>query len=235
VDRAPEVGGNADLKHIVAAYARGLPSGVRAAAESAFLACARHAEASADDPVIAALMELAADLAGKHDRYYAALIGAAGAHEFPGASPFGALMALGETLGEEARLAAFAIGCEVNVRLATAFEPQGERGWDLSGVAGVIGSSVTGALLLGASEETLARSIGIASSMTLGQRVADGTPSARLIGAKASSNGVLAALLAQRGFTGPSSTEAPRGLCVVLGAESVTDSLADIGERWTFA
>jgi 2-methylcitrate dehydratase PrpD len=212
-----------------------LPDGVRADAEGLFLACARRAEASADDPVIVALMELAADLAGKHDRYYAALIAAAGAHDFPGASPFGVLMALGETLSEDAKLAAFAIGCEVNVRLAAVLAPQGDRGWDLSGVAGVIGSSVTGALLLEASAETLPRSIGIASSMTLGQHVADGTPSARLIAGKASSNGVLAASLAQRGFTGPSSLEAPRGLCVVLGAENLSSALADIGERWTFA
>jgi hypothetical protein len=212
-----------------------LPSGVRAVAENTWLACARNAEASADDPVVIALMELAANLAGKQDRYYAALIGAIGAQRFPGASPFGALMALGETLSEDERLTAFAIGCEVNVRLAEALAPQGERGWDLTGVAGVIGSSVTSTLLLGATEETLARSIGIASSMTLGQRVANGTSSARLIAGKASSNGVLAALLAQRGFTGPSSPEASRGLCTVLGAENVSGALADIGERWVFA
>lgn len=180
-------------------------------------------------------MELAANIAGKQDRYYAALIGAIGAQQFPGASPFGALMALGETLAEDERLTAFAIGCEVNVRLAATLAPQGERGWDLTGVAGVIGSSVTGALLLGATDETLARAIGIASSMTLGQRVANGTSSARLIAGKAASNGVLAALLAQRGFTGPSSPEASRGLCAVLGAANVSDALADIGERWVFA
>jgi 2-methylcitrate dehydratase PrpD len=212
-----------------------LSAAVRVAAEDTLLTCARHAAASADDPVVIALMELAASLAGKHDRYYAALIGAVGAQRFPGASPFGALMALGETLSEYERLAAFAIGCEVNVRLAAALAPQGELGWDLTGVAGVIGSGVTAALLLGATEETLARSIGIASSMTLGQRIATGTPSARLIAGKASSNGVLAALLAQRGFTGPLSPETPRGLCTVLGAGNLSEALADIGERWTFA
>lgn len=200
-----------------------------------FLTCARHAAASAEEPVIAALMALAADLAGKQDRYYAALIAGAGAHKFPGASPFGVLMALGEALPEEPQLAAFAIGCEVSVRLAHAFAPQGEHGWDLSGIAGAIGSSVAGALLLGASDEILARSIGIASSMTLGQHVADGTPSARLIAGKASSNGVLAALLAKRGFTGPPALESPRGLCMVLGAENASGALADVGERWTFA
>lgn len=144
-------------------------------------------------------------------------------------------MALGETLSEDERLAAFAIGCEVNIRLAAVLAPQAQRGWDLTGVAGVMGSSVTATLLLGATGETLARSIGIASSMTLGQRVAHGTSSARLIAGKAASNGVLAALLAQRGFTGPSSPEASRGLSTVLGSESMSGALADLGERWVFA
>lgn len=208
---------------------------MQTAAERMFLVCAKEASASADDPVVVALMELAAKFAGTQDRYYAAFIGAVGAREFPGATPFGAMMALGERLSEPEKLAAFALGCEINVRLATVLAPQGNRGWDLGGVAGVFGSSVTGALLLGANAESLARAVGIASSMTLGQRVSGGTPSAKLIAGKASSNGVLAALLAQRGFTGPSSLEASRGLCTVLGAENLSSTLADVGERWTFA
>ncbi|MGH7716560.1 MAG: MmgE/PrpD family protein, partial [Vulcanimicrobiaceae bacterium] len=106
--------------------------------------------------------------------------------------------------------------------------------WEVAGVAGVIGSSVTAALLLDANEKMLSRAIGIASSMTLGQRVARGTASARLIAGKASSNGVLAALLAQGGFTGPASLESPRGLCAVLSAARLSDVLADFGRSWTF-
>lgn len=180
-------------------------------------------------------MELAASQSGKSDRYYTALIAAVGAQQFPGATPFGALMALGETLSEDARLTAFAIGCEVNVRLATILHAQVDRGWEAGGIAGVIGSSVTAALLLDAEEEMLARAVGIASSMTLGQRVADATPSARLIAGKASSNGVLAALLAQRKFTGPAGLESPRGYGTVLGAANLSDAFADFGERWMSA
>ena len=208
---------------------------MREAAENTFLACAQQASTSAEDPVVAALMELAASLSGKNDRYYAALIAAVGAQHFPGATPFGALMALGETLSEDARLAAFAIGCEVNVRLAASLREQVNSGWDAGGIAGVIGSGVTAALLLDADETMLARTVGIASSMTLGQRVAAATPSARLIAGKASSNGVLAALLAQRKFTGPAGLESPRGYSTVLAAANVNDAFADLGERWMFA
>jgi len=230
-----EIGRDADLTNIVAAFRRKLPSGVRDAAENTLLACAQAAASSADDPVVTALMELAGSMSGKNDRYYAALIAAVGAQHFPGATPFGALMALGETLSEDARLTAFAIGCEVNVRLAGVLRAQLDHGWDASGVAGVIGSSVTAALLLGPEEPMVARAIGIASSMTLGQRIADGTPSARLIAGKASSNGVLAALLAQRTFTGPAGLESPRGYSTVFDAANVSEAFADLGERWTFA
>ncbi len=180
-------------------------------------------------------MELAGSLSGKNDRYYAALIAAVGAQQFPGATPFGALMAVGETLSEDARLTAFAIGCEVNVRLATLLGAQVELGWDAGGIAGVIASGVTAALLLDAEEKLLERTVGIASSMTLGQRVANATASARLIAGKASSNGVLAALLAQRNFTGPASLDSPRGYATVLGAANVSELFADLGERWFFA
>jgi hypothetical protein len=235
VGRAGEIGRDADLINIVATYRRGLPSGVREAAENTRLACAQAAASSADDPVITALMELAGSLSGKSDRYYAALIAAVGAQHFPGAAPFGALMALGEALSEDKRLIAFAVGCEVNVRLAAALRAQMDRGWDAAGVAGVIGSGVTAALLLDAEEMMVARTIGIASSMTLGQRVAGATASARLIAGKASSNGVLAALLAQRDFTGPAGLESPRGYSAVFDVANVSAAFADFGERWTFA
>jgi 2-methylcitrate dehydratase PrpD len=235
VGAAAEIGRTAELNPIIAARNRGLPAAVKTAAEELMHACAQRAAASGDDPVVVALMALAQSGGGKNDRYQAALIAAAGAHSFPGATPFGALMALGETLSEGARLTAFAIGCEVNVRLAARLAPQAALGWEIAGIAGAMGSGVTAALLLDADEKMLAGAIGIASSMTLGQRVADGTPSERLIAGKASSNGVLAALLAQRGFTGPASPESPRGLCTVLGAANLTESLADFGARWTFA
>lgn len=135
-----------------------------------------------------------------------------------------------------AALRAFAWGCEVQLRVGLAMSPAHyDAGWHITGTAGVIGTAAAAGLLLDLDESALASALGIAASSTVGQRAAFGTMTKSLHAGKAASNGLLAALLAQQGFTGPhDALEAPRGYFRVLATESdpgvVTRGLGDSWE-----
>lgn len=115
-------------------------------------------------------------------------------------------------------LSAFAIGCELELRLAIALLPEAlERGWDLNGVCGTLSAAVTASLLLDPSPARVANAIEVAASSTLGLLGGVGSPVKVYTVGKAAQNGVAAALLASTRFTAPSECfESPRGLCQAL-------------------
>jgi 2-methylcitrate dehydratase PrpD len=134
-----------------------------------------------------------------------------------------------------AALAAFAWGCEVQLRVGLAMSPSHyDAGWHITGTTGVIGVAAAAGLLLGLDEPALASALGIAASSTVGQREGFGTMTKALNAGKAASNGLLAALLARNGFTGPhDALEAPRGYFNVLAAESDDQVvMRGLGEAW---
>lgn len=96
----------------------------------------------------------------------------------PSAACFGAAWAIGSVpgvTGDEV-LRAFAIGCEAQLRLGTAVCPEHyDRGWHITGTCGVIGATITAALLRGLTGEALAAAIAIACVRTLGHREGFGT------------------------------------------------------------
>lgn len=115
-------------------------------------------------------------------------------------------------------LTAFLLGCETELRFARSLTPGArEQGWDLDGVCGTLSAAITAALVLGAGPETLATSVGIAASSTLGHQSSAGTVLRPFILGKAAANGVTAALLSRQGFTSsPSALDSPRGLGAAL-------------------
>ncbi|KRB36644.1 hypothetical protein ASD93_11365 [Microbacterium sp. Root180] len=111
----------------------------------------------------------------------------------PSAACFGAAWAIGwsgEVTGDDL-LRAFAIGCEAQLRLGEAVCPEHyDRGWHITGTCGVVGATVTAALLRGLRGQTLAASIAIACVRTLGHREGFGSETKPLHAGLAAAAGV---------------------------------------------
>src|SRR3979409_599106 len=93
------------------------------------------------------------------------------------------------------------------IRSSLALNPPAARlrGWHLTGVCGPFGAAAACASLMKLNTEETAWALGLAGTQGAGLWAfnADGTMSKRLHAGKAAHSGVLAAELAQLGFTGP--------------------------------
>jgi 2-methylcitrate dehydratase PrpD len=158
----------------------------------------------------------------------------------PSAAALATVLPIGLLAGSSGAeiLRAFAWGCEAQLRVGLAMSPSHyDVGWHITGTAGVVGSAISAGLLLGLDASAMACAVGIAASSAVGHRQAFGTMTKALHVGKAASNGVLAALLARDGFTGPGHIlEAPRGYFHVMAEHTDPDIVLDrIGEVWQFA
>ncbi|MEU9842126.1 MmgE/PrpD family protein [Actinomadura sp. NPDC048032] len=161
----------------------------------------------------------------------------------PGASVLGAAWAAGWPAGASGRdlLAAFALGCEVQLRLGLAVSPEHyDRGWHITGTCGVAGAAVTAGLIGEPGRDRMAAALRLASLQTLGHREAFGTEVKPFHAGKAAAAGVLAAAEAGRGrFTAgaaavlPDTGELLRALAP--GGRSPGRLLDGFGTRWELA
>jgi 2-methylcitrate dehydratase PrpD len=150
----------------------------------------------------------------------AALVNGTAAHAFelddyhnaklhPGAVVVPAAIAMAEKLSSTGTelVTAIAAGYEVMIRTSLALNPSATRlrGWHLTGVCGPFGAAAACASLMKLHTEQCAWALGLAGTQGAGLWAfnADGTMSKRLHAGKAAHSGVLAAELAQIGFTGP--------------------------------
>jgi 2-methylcitrate dehydratase PrpD len=123
----------------------------------------------------------------------------------PTIPPLVASLALGERLrvSGEQFLAAFLAGFEVECKIAEAIHPDHyKKGFHTSGTVGTFGAAVAAAKLLDSSAEQVAHALAIAASSASGIRVSFGSMTKPLHVGRAAQNGVIAAELAARGFTG---------------------------------
>jgi 2-methylcitrate dehydratase PrpD len=126
-----------------------------------------------------------------------------------GAVVIPAAVAMAEKLGAsgERLVTAIAAGYEVMIRSSLALNPSAARlrGWHITGICGPFGAAAACASLLGLNDEQAAWALGLAGTQGAGTWAfnADGTMSKRFHAGKAAHSGVLAAELAQMGFTGP--------------------------------
>ena len=132
----------------------------------------------------------------------------AGAH--PGATIFPASLAVAQERGFSGRdlITAFVAATEVMVRIGTATKKSNEhRGFHAPATTGPFGATVGVGRLLGFDESKMTNALGIAASLSCGlvqfSRSGTGGMVKRLHFGRASESGVLAANLADRGFTGP--------------------------------
>jgi 2-methylcitrate dehydratase PrpD len=118
---------------------------------------------------------------------------------------------------------AYIAGNEVGVALGRALNPGlYERGWHVTEVLGVVGSTVACCRLLALDEQRTAHAIGIAVSMAAGVRQNFGTMTMALHVGRAARDAVHATLLAEAGFEAdPLSLEGKYGLARTFAASDL--------------
>jgi 2-methylcitrate dehydratase PrpD len=132
-------------------------------------------------------------------------------------------------------LTAFALGVEVECRLGNAVSPwHYQRGWHITSTCGVFGAAVACGLLLGLDAQRMTWALGIASAQSCGLVETLGSMAKSIGVGNSASNGLLSALLAQRGFEGPAlPLEGPRGFLKVMGDKADLALLTDgLGQHW---
>jgi 2-methylcitrate dehydratase PrpD len=126
-----------------------------------------------------------------------------------------ACLALGEELDVSGKdlLESYIIGLEVTVKLSYGMNPAHyEHGWHSTCTLGSMGAAAAAAKLLGLTGEQLRTALALAASQAGGLQQNFGTMIKSFHSGRAAENGVLAALLAQRGWTGDQNIlEAPLG------------------------
>lgn len=149
-----------------------------------------------------------------------------------------AVFALAEASGASGRqlVEAYVVGYEVTGKVVWSVPAHGtDAGWHSTATAGTLGCTAAAAHLLGLDVEQTRNALGIATSMASGVVWNFGTMSKPLHAGLAGRNGVLAARLAQRGFTGNASVlEGPDGYFASFGRGTADDlkPLAELGSTF---
>jgi 2-methylcitrate dehydratase PrpD len=112
------------------------------------------------------------------------------------------------------------LGYEVEIRIGTAINPSHYRFWHTTGTCGTFGAAAAAGKILGLDSRRLVNAFGIAGTEAAGLVEVFGTMSKPLNAGKAAMDGVLAALLAEGGFTSSSTIlEAEKGYCHAAAEE----------------
>jgi 2-methylcitrate dehydratase PrpD len=147
-----------------------------------------------------------------------------------------ALFALAERApvsGAEFMLA-YATGFEAGVRCGRAAPGHHKGGWHLTGTLGSIAAGAASGRLIKLDGQRLTYALGIAATQAAGMQQNRGTMCKSLHAGKAASNGVLAALLAERGFDSTQEiVEGKRGFARIYSDTAAPEQLAEgLGGRW---
>ena len=132
-------------------------------------------------------------------------------------------------------VAAFVAGFEVETRIGRVIGPRlADRGWHVTALLGHFGAAAAAGRLLGLTAEQLGRAFGIAGTQAAGLEQSLGTMCKPLHPGKAAMHGILAALLAREGFTGPVGILDERaGLPgTFAGITDLTPAVEDLGKRF---
>lgn len=138
-------------------------------------------------------------------------------------------------LGGRDLIVGLALGMEVELRVGVAVYPSHyDVGWHITGTAGCFGAAAACGRLLGLDSGRLAYALGLAGTQASGLREMFGYMAKSFHVGKAASNGLLSALLAERGFTASQEVlEARRGFCAVQAASYDLDRAVDgLGSRY---
>lgn len=151
-----------------------------------------------------------------------------------------AVLALGEKTGAAGKdvIAAFILGFEVECKIGRGIgRSHYAHGWHSTSTLGTMGSAAAAARLLRLDVEKTKMALGVAASMASGSRQNFGTMTKPLHAGLAARNGVVAALLAQQGFTADADIlDAPLGFCRLFtqgeGDYAPERITANLGDPW---
>jgi 2-methylcitrate dehydratase PrpD len=148
-----------------------------------------------------------------------------------------ALLPLAELKGLSgaAVIDALIIGIDVACRVGNTMYPTHyDKGWHITGSTGMLGAAAACARLLKLDVQQTMMALGIAASQPVGLREQFGTMSKPLHPGAAARTGLMAAIMAQNGFTASAkSLEAPRGLIQVAAPEFNWNEITDeLGKRF---
>lgn len=127
----------------------------------------------------------------------------------PGVVIFPAVLAASELAGADGKkfIEAVVLGYEVMIRLGKALNPASHyaRGFHPTGTCGAFGATTAVAKILNLNSELMLNAMGIAGSQASGSMefLANGAQTKRLHPGWAAHNGIVAVVLARKGFTGP--------------------------------
>ena len=117
-----------------------------------------------------------------------------------------ALLALGELQRVRGRdlILAFVLGQEIECRIGLAMSPSHyNRGWHITATCGVFGAAAGSGKLLALNPQQMVWALGTAATQAAGLCECLGTPAKSVGVGNAAKNGLLAALLAAKNFSGP--------------------------------
>ena len=156
----------------------------------------------------------------------------------PSAPLVPACVAAAESVGESGRAAleAYVVGFEIEARLGRVMNPRHyERGWHCTSTLGTIGAAAACSRLLGLDADAAAHALAIAASEASGLKENFGTMVKPLHAGLASRNGVLAALLANRGMTASArAIDGTQGFLHAFDSArgSLSEAAGDLDARW---
>ena len=148
-----------------------------------------------------------------------------------------ALLAIAEHEGSSGRevIDALVLGVDVECRVGNCIYPDHyDRGWHITGSAGMLGGAAGAARLLKLDEKKTAMALGIAASQPIGIREQFGTHTKSFHPGAAARAGVLSALMAKTGFTSSAkSIEAPRGYAQIVSTKHDWSEITEeLGSRF---
>jgi len=152
---------------------------------------------------------------------------------------FPAVLAISEqeTVNGKDLVAAFAIGVEVACRVGTLISEhfvEGAEAWHITNTCGVLGAACAAGRLLGLSEPQLVHVLAVAGTQAMGVREVFGSDCKPFHAGRAAQNGLLAAMLVQRGFTGTDNIfTGARGFMGVMAKDfDLNDLTEGLGAHW---
>ena len=215
--------------------------------------------AGKDDPLVKILIDYAdmvggkkqATIIGHHmkkDVSSAALINGSASHTLdyddtlvsffghPSVTIFPSLLALSELRGKSGKdfLTAYIIGLQVGGTIGScASLDHYMAGWHATSTLGHIASAAACARLLGLSEKQTTYALGIGATQSSGLKRVFGTMCKPFHAGRSSQSGLLAALLAEQGFTSAEDIfEGPQGFFEALRGKANDDIVNILGQLW---
>lgn len=157
----------------------------------------------------------------------------------PTAPALPAALAVGEMTAADGKsvMLAYHLGVEVECKIAEAINPRHyQGGFHSTATCGTFAAAAAASKLMGLDSATAARALSIAGSQSAGLRENFGTMTKPLHAGRALESGVVAAQLAQSGWTAAETIlEAPRGFFNAAGGGYDKASIeGKLGNPWTF-